>query len=76
MPSLRLVLVASLLLLALPARPARSDDLARWQAQAARVTILRDTWGIPHIFGKRDADAVFGLLFAQAEDDFNRVELN
>ena len=55
---------------------ARADDLARWQAQAARVTISRDTWGIPHISGKSDADAVFGLLYAQAEDDFNRVELN
>ncbi|MDB5907257.1 MAG: acylase, partial [Massilia sp.] len=35
-----------------------------------------DKWGIPHVFGKTDADAVFGLLYAQAEDDFNRVELN
>ncbi len=43
---------------------------------AQRVTILRDKWGIPHVFGKTDADAVFGLMFAQAEDDFNRVELN
>lgn len=51
-------------------------DLARWKRTAQRVTILRDTWGIPHVFGKRDADAVFGLLYAQAEDDFNRVELN
>jgi acyl-homoserine-lactone acylase len=51
-------------------------ELKRWQATAQRVTILRDTWGIPHVFGKSDADAVFGLLYAQAEDDFNRVELN
>ena len=49
---------------------------ARWQASARRVTIMRDKWGIPHVFGKTDADAVFGLLYAQAEDDFNRVELN
>jgi acyl-homoserine-lactone acylase len=40
------------------------------------VTITRDDWGIPHISGKTDADAVFGLLYAQAEDDFNRVETN
>ncbi len=40
------------------------------------MTILRDDWGIPHVFGKTDADAVFGLMYAQAEDDFNRVELN
>ncbi len=57
-------------------RTSRADDLTRWKAQAARVTIIRDTWGIPHIYGKTDADAVFGLMFAQAEDDFNRIELN
>ena len=51
-------------------------ELACWQASARRVTIMRDKWGIPHVFGKTDADAVFGLLYAQAEDDFNRVELN
>ena len=51
-------------------------ELARWKKTAARVTIMRDKWGIPHVFGKLDADAVFGLLYAQAEDDFNRVELN
>jgi acyl-homoserine-lactone acylase len=51
-------------------------EVARWQAQAANVTILRDTWGIPHIYGKTDADAVFGLMYAQCEDDFARVEMN
>jgi acyl-homoserine-lactone acylase len=51
-------------------------DLARWKASAQRVTILRDKWGIPHVFGKSDADAVFGLMYAQAEDDFNRIERN
>jgi acyl-homoserine-lactone acylase len=53
-----------------------SAELARWQKTAGRVTIMRDKWGIPHVFGKRDADAVFGMIYAQAEDDFNRVELN
>ena len=53
-----------------------SADLARWSREAAAVTITRDDWGIPHISGKTDADAVFGLLYAQAEDDFNRVETN
>jgi acyl-homoserine-lactone acylase len=47
-----------------------------WAAQAARVTITRDDWGIAHIKGKTDADAVFGIIYAQAEDDFNRVETN
>ncbi|WP_338761140.1 penicillin acylase family protein [Massilia sp. METH4] len=51
-------------------------EVLRLQAQAKRVTILRDKWGIPHIYGKTDADAVFGMLYAQAEDDFNRVERN
>lgn len=45
-------------------------------AAAQRVTILRDTWGIPHVYGKTDADAVFGLMYAQAEDDFKRIERN
>ena len=40
------------------------------------MTIIRDTWGIPHAYGKTDADAVFGVIYAQAEDDFNRVETN
>ncbi len=53
-----------------------SEEIARWKAQAARVEIIRDTYGVPHIYGKSDADAVFGLLFAQCEDDFSRVEMN
>jgi acyl-homoserine lactone acylase PvdQ len=47
-----------------------------YDAQAKRVTIYRDEWGIPHIYGKSDADAVFGLMYAQCEDDFARVEMN
>ena len=59
-----------------PSQDPRTADLARWEQQARNVTIIRDDWGIPHIYGKTDADAVFGLLYAQAEDDFNRVETN
>ena len=51
-------------------------DLDRWQAHAVNTTIIRDNFGVPHIYGKTDADAVFGLLYAQCEDDFNRVERN
>ena len=51
-------------------------EVARFQQQAKKVEIIRDTWGIPHIYGKSDADAVFGLLYAQCEDDFKRVEMN
>jgi len=49
---------------------------SRWERQAENVTIIRDDWGIPHVYGKTDADAVFGLVYAQAEDDFNRIETN
>ncbi|HEX5344259.1 MAG TPA: penicillin acylase family protein, partial [Duganella sp.] len=55
---------------------AQVNEAVRLQAAAKRVTILRDKWGIPHIYGKTDADAVFGMVYAQAEDDFHRVELN
>ncbi len=47
-----------------------------WLAQAKRVTIYRDSFGVPHIYGKTDADAVFGMMYAQCEDDFSRVERN
>ncbi len=51
-------------------------EILRWQQQAARVIITRDDWGIAHVHGKTDADAVFGMEYAQAEDDFNRIETN
>ncbi|CAA9311537.1 MAG: Penicillin amidase family protein [uncultured Gemmatimonadetes bacterium] len=57
-------------------RPMPAGEVARWEAQAQNVTITRDDWGIAHVRGKTDADAVFGLVYAQAEDDFNRVETN
>jgi acyl-homoserine-lactone acylase len=52
------------------------SEYDRLAARAERVEIIRDDFGVPHIYGKTDADAVFGLLFAQAEDDFKRVERN
>ncbi len=55
---------------------ARDTDAARWEATAKRVTIVRDDWGIPHITAKTDADVIFGMMYAQGEDDFNRVETN
>ena len=51
-------------------------EMDRWQRHAENTTIIRDDFGVPHIYGKTDADAVFGLLYAQCEDDFNRVEQN
>src|SRR6185436_14225726 len=52
------------------------QEIARWEKETKNVTIIRDNWGVPHIYGKTDADAVFGLLYAQCEDDFRRVEMN
>jgi len=52
------------------------SDLNRWEKRAANTEIYRDQWGIPHIYGQSDADAVFGMIYAQCEDDFNRVEVN
>ncbi|EWH13028.1 Glutaryl-7-aminocephalosporanic-acid acylase [Cellulophaga geojensis KL-A] len=54
----------------------QNKNVDRWQAHADNTIIIRDTFGVPHIYGKTDADAVFGLLYAQCEDDFNRVEQN
>ncbi len=53
-----------------------NPDVAKFQQRAQGITIIRDDWGVPHIYGKTDADVVFGLMYAQAEDDFNRVETN
>ncbi|WP_222981885.1 acylase [Flagellimonas meishanensis] len=54
----------------------KNNELEKWKSQAENATIIRDDFGVPHIYGKTDADAVFGLLYAQCEDDFNRVEQN
>ncbi len=51
-------------------------EQALWEEYAENTTIIRDDFGVPHVYGKTDADAVFGLLYAQCEDDFNRVEQN
>jgi acyl-homoserine lactone acylase PvdQ len=62
--------------LSLPVVYAAGGVEAGWERQARNVSIVRDDWGIAHITGKTDADAVFGMIYAQAEDDFNRVETN
>ncbi len=43
---------------------------------AGTVTIYRDTYGVPHVFGRTDASTAFGFAYAQAEDNFWRVEEN
>ena len=62
--------------ISLGAQGAQETEVARWEHEAQNITIIRDDWGIAHVYGKTDADAVFGMEYAQAEDDFNRVETN
>ncbi|MFM7769352.1 MAG: penicillin acylase family protein, partial [Bacteroidota bacterium] len=71
---MRIVLLSLIYLISLPVFA--QLNVTRWEKQASQVTIIRDEYGIPHIYGKTDADCVFGLLYAQCEDDFRRVEEN
>lgn len=74
---LALLLAGSAALIGNPAPVfAQGIEPARWQAEAHAVTVVRDDWGIAHVHGRTDADAVFGIIYAQCEDDFNRVETN
>jgi acyl-homoserine-lactone acylase len=73
---LLLALVAASCSSSAPTATAEDPSLAAWRTRAQGITIVRDDWGVPHIYGKTDADVVFGLMYAQAEDDFNRVETN
>lgn len=54
----------------------RAGDIQKFKQEARAVTIIRDNWGIPHIYGKTDADAVFGLMYAECEDNFKGIEQN
>ena len=75
--NLTLLLAVACLAQAQPAaRPTPAPELARLTRQAQTINITRDDWGIAHISAKTDADAVFGMIYAQAEDDFNRIESN
>jgi len=75
---MRLIIVWCFLFITnlMSAQPFTSAEITRWKQQAQRITITRDNYGVPHIVGKTDADAVFGMLYAQCEDDFPRVEEN
>lgn len=73
---MRYLLILLLLPFQLFAQKFSAKEIAQWEQQAKNIEIIRDNYGIPHIYGKTDADAVFGLLYAQCEDDFKRVELN
>lgn len=70
------LLLAALVFLSCKMEPTTESATSALAEKAKNVTIIRDDYGVPHIYGKTDADAVFGLLYAQCEDDFNRVEQN
>ncbi|MGB0524244.1 MAG: acylase [Flammeovirgaceae bacterium] len=72
----KLYILVFICILGACAAPQPNPELARWEAHAANTEIIRDDFGVPHVYGKTDADAVFGLLYAQCEDDFKRVERN
>src|SRR4026209_2926157 len=72
MPMRQLVLPLALFLIA----AAPPTELQSWKSRAATITIVRDDFGIAHVSGVTDADAVFGMIYAQAEDDFPRIEAN
>jgi acyl-homoserine lactone acylase PvdQ len=59
-------LIAGSLVFAAP-----QDKLER---TARDVTIYRDSYGVPHVFGPTDASVIFGFVFAQAEDNFWQIE--
>jgi acyl-homoserine lactone acylase PvdQ len=72
----RLILLLAAASAAVAFQAAAAPEAARLRQQAGNVTIVRDDWGIAHVYGKTDADAVFGMMYTQAEDDFNRIETN
>jgi acyl-homoserine lactone acylase PvdQ len=72
----RLLLILLFIPLITFSQPFSAGEIERYKAQAKQVTIIRDTWGVPHVYGKTDANAVFGLLYAQCEENFAKVEEN
>ncbi len=74
--SFNLILVCLAVSTSLARQTSINSEPARCERQARNVKIIRDDWGIAHVYGKTDADAVFGMVYAQAEDDFNRIEIN
>src|SRR5579862_4850542 len=76
LPDLKLIFILAAACASISWAAPKDQESARWDQEARNVTIIRDDWGIAHVYGKTDADAVFGMIYAQAEDDFNRVENN
>ena len=57
-----IVLTAFIFINAVFAQSPSTIEKARWEKHAKQTKIIRDEWGIPHIYGKTDVDAVFGLI--------------
>ena len=73
---MKVILFFVLLPIGLFAQTFSSTEIVRWEVQAKQVNIIRDIYGVPHIYGKTDADAVFGLMYTQCEENFERLERN
>src|SRR5262245_49116154 len=69
-----LATVAGVAVVALPPSPRRADPASLLPRHPYDVRILRDTWGVPHVFGHTDADVAYGLAWAHAEDDFETIQ--
>lgn len=69
-----LMLIVALQTDLLPRTHAKDAQLNRLQKIAQTVTIYRDNWGVPHVYGPTDASVIFGFIYAQAEDNFWQIE--
>ncbi|MCI0664453.1 MAG: penicillin acylase family protein, partial [Acidobacteria bacterium] len=75
--SLRISIFAFLLLSLAPQSsliPRTQGQLNELEKIARSVTIYRDTWGVPHVYGPTDYSVIFGFIYAQAEDNFWQIE--
>jgi acyl-homoserine lactone acylase PvdQ len=50
------------------------EEIKLWKQHVKLVRIIRDNWGVPHIYGKTDANSVFGLMYSQCEDNYWQLE--
>ncbi|MBB5284586.1 acyl-homoserine lactone acylase PvdQ [Rhabdobacter roseus] len=64
----------TLLCFRLEAQSFSSQEISALKKQARQVTIVKDKWGIPHVYAKTDAGAVFGMMYVQCEEFFEKVE--
>lgn len=72
--TLLVLVIISAFIIVWPERARLDETAALEAARQYDARILRDTWGVPHIFGVTDADAAYGLAYAHAEDDFLTIQ--